>query len=113
MEVDPSGSNSSHSTYSLILQLLQFLNNQLFHQIQNTVKLTFCLQLHAATTTAFKLLTQVSTRAARFCQQKPFSSYIISYILFLLFIMDFGIDVNVSYLTTYHYEGTCLMPKML
>ena len=66
MEVDPSGSNSSHSAYSLILQLLQLLNNQLFHQIQNTVKLTFCLQSDTATTTA--LLTQVSIRAARFCQ---------------------------------------------
>ena len=70
--MDPSGSNSSHSAYSLILQLLQFLNNPLFHQIQNTVKLTFCLQSHTATTTA--LLTQVSIQVSGFCQQKPFSS---------------------------------------
>ena len=72
MEVDPSGSNSSQSAYSLILQLLQFLNNPLFHQIKNRVKLMFCLQSHTATTTA--LFTQVSIWAARFCQQKPFSS---------------------------------------
>ena len=68
IEADPSG--SSHSAYSLILQLLQFLNNPLFYQIQNTVKLTFCLQSHTATTAA--LLAQVSIRAARFCQQKLF-----------------------------------------
>ena len=82
--MDPSGSNSSHFAYSLVLQLLQFLNNPLFHQIQNTVKLTFCLQSHTATTTA--LLTQVSIRAAHFCQQKPFSSYMYFFIsvLFLL-----------------------------
>ena len=66
--MDPAGSDSSHSANSFILQLLQFLNNPLFHQIQNTVKLAFCLQSHTATTTA--LLTQVSIRAARFCQQK-------------------------------------------
>ena len=74
MEVDPSGSNSSHFAYSFILQLLQSLNNPLFHQMQNTVKLTFCLQSHTATTTA--LLTHISIRAARFCQQNLFSSCI-------------------------------------
>ena len=37
----------------------------LFHQVQNTVKLTFYLQSHTTTTTA--LLTQVSIRAACFC----------------------------------------------
>ena len=55
----------SSSTYSLTLQLIQFLNNPLSYQIQNTVKLTFSLQSHSTTTTA--LLTQVSIRAARFC----------------------------------------------
>ena len=45
----------------------------LFHQIQNTVKLTFSLNSHTTTTTA--LLTQVSIQAARFCWQKPFSSF--------------------------------------
>ena len=69
MEVDPSGSNSSHSAYSLILKLLQFLNNPLFHQMQNTVKLTFCLQSHTATTA---LVTQVSIRATRFLSAKTF-----------------------------------------
>ena len=57
-----------YSAYSLILQLIQFLNNPLSHQIQNTVntvKLTFSLQSHTTTTTA--LLTQVSIQAARFC----------------------------------------------
>ena len=54
-----------YSAYSLILQLIQFLDNLLSHQIQNTVKLTFSLQSHTTTTTA--LLTQVSIRAARFC----------------------------------------------
>ena len=48
-----------YSAYSLILQLIQFLDNPLSHQIQNTVKLTF-LQSHTTTTTA--LLTQVSIR---------------------------------------------------
>ena len=67
---------SAHSAYCLILQLIQFLDNPLFHQIQNTVKLTFSLQSHTTTTTA--LLTQVSIRAARFCYQKPFSSFILS-----------------------------------
>ena len=62
-----------YSAYSLILQLIQFLDNTLSHQIQNTVKLTFSLQSHTTTTTA--LLTQVSIRAVRFCQQKPFSSF--------------------------------------
>ena len=54
-----------YSAYSLILQLIQFLDNPLSHQIQNTVKLTFSLQSHTTTATAF--LTQVSIRAARFC----------------------------------------------
>ena len=54
-----------YSAYSLILQLIQFLDNPLSHRIQNTVKLTFSLQSHTTTTTA--LLTQVSIRAARFC----------------------------------------------
>ena len=54
-----------YSAYSLILQLIQFLDNLLSHQIQNTVKPTFSLQSHTTTTTA--LLTQVSIRAARFC----------------------------------------------
>ena len=54
-----------YSAYSLILQLIQFLDNPLSHQIQNTVKLTFSLQSHTTTTTA--LLTQVSIQAARFC----------------------------------------------
>ena len=54
-----------YSAYSLILQLIQFLDNSLSHQIQNTVKLTFSIQSH--TTTATALLTQVSIRAARFC----------------------------------------------
>ena len=49
-----------YSAYSLILQLIQFLDN-LSHQLQNTVKLTFSLQSHTTTTTA--LLTQVSIRA--------------------------------------------------
>ena len=75
MEVDPSGSNSSHSAYSLILQLLQFLNNPPFHQIQNTVKLMFCLQSHTATTTA--LLTQVSIRATRFVSKNIFLVFFI------------------------------------
>ena len=55
-----------------MLQLIQFLDNPLFHHIQNKVKLTFSLQSHTTTTTA--LLTQVSIRATCFCQQKPFSS---------------------------------------
>ena len=54
-----------YSAYSLILQLIQFLDNPLSHQIQNTVKLTFSLQSHTTTTTA--LLTQISIRAACFC----------------------------------------------
>ena len=54
-----------YSAYSLILQLIQFLDNLLSHQIQNTVKLTFSLQSHTTTTTA--LLTQVSIRAVHFC----------------------------------------------
>ena len=54
-----------YSAYSLILQLIQFLDNPLSHQIQNTVKLTFSLHSHTTTTTS--LLTQVSIRAARFC----------------------------------------------
>ena len=54
-----------YSGYNLILQLLQFLDNPLSHQIQNTVKLAFSLQSHTTTTTA--LVTQVSIRAARFC----------------------------------------------
>ena len=53
------------SAYSLILHLIQFLDNLLYHLIQNTVKLTFSLQSHTTTTSA--LLTQVSIRAARFC----------------------------------------------
>ena len=53
-----------YSAYSLILQLMQFLDNPLSHQIQNTVKLTFSLQSHTTTTTA--LLTQVSIRVACF-----------------------------------------------
>ena len=51
---------------------MQFLDNPLFHWIQNIVKLTVSLQSHTTTTTA--LLTQVSIRATRFCYQKPFSS---------------------------------------
>ena len=54
-----------YCAYSLILQLIQFLDNPFSHQIQNTVKLTFSLQSHTTTTTA--LLTQVSIWAARFC----------------------------------------------
>ena len=37
-----------YSAYSL--QLIQFLDNSLSHQIQNTVKLTFSLQSHTTTT---------------------------------------------------------------
>ena len=44
--------------YSLTLQLIQFLDNLLSHQIQNTLKFTFSLESHTTTTTA--LLTQVS-----------------------------------------------------
>ena len=54
-----------YSAYSLILQLIQFLDNPLSHQIQNTVKLTLSLQSHTTPTTA--LLTRVSIRATRFC----------------------------------------------
>ena len=53
-----------YSAYSLILQLIQFLDNPFSHQIQNTVKLTF---LQSRTTTTTALLTQVSIRATRFC----------------------------------------------
>ena len=35
---------------TVILQLIQFLDNSLSHQIQNTVKLTFSLQSHTTTT---------------------------------------------------------------
>ena len=41
-----------YSAYSLMLQLIQFLDNPLSHQIQNAVKLTFSLQSHTTTTTA-------------------------------------------------------------
>ena len=54
-----------YSAYSLILQLIQFLDNLLSHQIQNTVKLTFSLKSHTTTTTV--ILTQVSIRATCFC----------------------------------------------
>ena len=53
-----------YSAYSLILQLIQFLDNLISHQIKNTVKLSF-LQSHTTITTA--LLTQFSIWAARFC----------------------------------------------
>ena len=56
-----------YAAYSLILQLIQFLDNldnPLSHQIQSTVKLTF-VQSHTTATTA--LLTQVSIWATRFC----------------------------------------------
>ena len=38
-----------YTAYSLILQLIQFLDNPLSHQIQNTVKLTFSLHSHTTT----------------------------------------------------------------
>ena len=41
-----------YSAYSVILQLIQFLDKLLSHKIQNTVKLTFSLQSHTTTTTA-------------------------------------------------------------
>ena len=53
-----------YSAYSLILQLIQFLDNP-FPIKCNTVKLTFSIQSHTTTTTAS--LTEVSIRAARFC----------------------------------------------
>ena len=53
----------------LILQLLQLLNNPLFHKIQNS-KLTLCL--HSRTTTTTALITQVSIRAASFLLAKTF-----------------------------------------
>ena len=59
-----------YPAYSLILQLIQFLDNPLSHQIQNTVKLTFSLQSPTTTTTA--LLTQVSIRAAHFVSKNLF-----------------------------------------
>ena len=45
-----------YSAYSLILQLIQILDNLLSHQIQNTVKLTVSLQSHTTTTTALLTL---------------------------------------------------------
>ena len=62
-----------------------FLNNPLFHQIQNTVKFTFCLQSHTATTSA--LLTQVSIWAARFCQRNLFLGHMKNTVL--AFIANF------------------------
>ena len=58
-------SNWALSSLAVLAVVLQFLDNLLSHQIQNTVKLTFSLLSHTTTTTA--LLTQVSIRAARFC----------------------------------------------
>ena len=104
MEVDPSGSNSSHSAYSLILQLLQFLKNPLFHQIQNTVKLTFCLQSHTATTTA--LLMQVSIQAACFCQQKPFSSLHTDDVFWSTGTFVNFVTKNEHLKPQYHWNGT-------
>ena len=62
--IKPSFACCYNSAYSQILQLIQFLDNPLSHEIQNTVKLTFSLHSHTTTTTA--LLTQVSIQAARF-----------------------------------------------
>ena len=82
--------------YSIILQLIQFLDNPLSHQIQNTVKLTFSLQSHTTTSTA--LLTQVSILLRSFLLAKTFYSYKLFFIFFWSNHFFFLVNLKKSHL---------------